>query len=73
MVRRICYPLGFSSTEFPRRPNTGSSLHPDTRLTRNRVESARGVELSTSEVDKTRLLIPELGMSCGILPMKERV
>jgi hypothetical protein len=68
-MRRICYRLD-SSTEVLRRPNTGSSLHPDTRLTRTRVENARGVELLTSEVDKIRLLMPELGMSC-ILPMKE--
>ena len=44
MVRRICYRLG-SSTEVPRRPNMGSSLHPDTGLTHTRIENARGVEL----------------------------
>jgi hypothetical protein len=61
--------------EFLRRPNTGSSLHPDTRLARNRVESARGVEPSTSEVDRTRPLMPELGMSrsWNSIRMKERV
>ena len=53
-------------------PNMGRSLHPDIRRTRTRVKNARGVELSMSQVGKTRLLTPGLGMSC-ILRMKERV
>lgn len=39
--------------------NMGSSLHPpDTTLTHDQVENARGVKTSTLEVDKTRLFDP---------------
>jgi hypothetical protein len=69
MARRTCYRLG-SSTELPRRPNTGGSLRPETRLTRARVPRSKNIDVEASKADKTRLMIPELGMSC-ILPVKE--